>query len=198
MKQIYQDYSENLITCIKDVDGKVVADIAAELRRAWIEKRKVFICGNGGSAANAMHIANDLHYGVDPANGGLKVEALTANTSIMSCLANDLVFEDVFAYQLKVNAEPGDLLICLSGSGNSENVIRAISCAKDIGMRTCAILGFDGGKAKDMVDHALHISVNDMQISEDMQLIVGHMWMRDLAQMKLVSIDRINNENTQG
>lgn len=109
----------------------------------------VFLCGNGGSAGNAVHIANDMIYGIDRKSGkGLRAHALPANTSIITCLANDEGYEEIFAKQLAVYSCPGDILLVLSGSGNSPNILRTLDFANEHGLETFAILGFDGGKAK--------------------------------------------------
>ena len=182
MKKMYLDYAESLKANIDLIDWSSLSILSSEIRKVWREGKHVFICGNGGSAANAMHIANDFIYGIAPNEGGLKVEALTANTAVLTCLANDLSFEDIFSHQLHVKAAAGDLLICLSGSGNSPNIIKAIEKAKSLNVKTFGVLGFDGGKALNLVDHALHFNVDDMQISEDLQLIIGHILMKDLSQ----------------
>jgi len=163
--------------------------LARELQKCWIEGRQVFICGNGGSAANALHMANDFHYGVgacgpEPKLPGLKVEALPANTGILTCLANDTGYENIYAHQIRVRAEAGDLLIVLSGSGNSSNVIKALETAQELKLQTFAILAFDGGQCKELADNAIHFPINDMQIAEDTQLIIGHICMQWLNKHK--------------
>jgi len=192
MKKMYLDYAENLKASLDNIDWTSLANLSSEIRKVWREGKHVFICGNGGSAANAMHIANDFIYGISPSEGGLKVEALTANTAVLTCLANDLSFEEIFSHQLHVKAVSGDLLICLSGSGNSPNILRAIEKAKTLNVKTFGILGYDGGKALNLVDHALHFQVNDMQIAEDLQLIIGHMLMKDLMQSQLQSVGSLS------
>jgi len=149
-------------------------------------KKQVFLCGNGGSAANAMHIANDFIYGIGKrSDAAMKVHALTANQSIMTCLANDISYGEVFSYQLEALAQKDDILIALSGSGNSPNIIKAIETAKNIGMHSFAILGYDGGLCLAIAEESIHVPMNDMQISEDIQLIIGHMLMQRLNQMLL-------------
>jgi D-sedoheptulose 7-phosphate isomerase len=149
-------------------------------------KRQVFLCGNGGSAANAIHIANDFLYGVSKSSHeAIRVHALTANQSILTCLANDISYDEIFTYQLEALAQKDDILIALSGSGNSPNIIMAIQTAKIIGMKAFAILGYDGGRCLEIADDSIHIPMNDMQISEDMQLVVGHMIMQWLRQRML-------------
>ena len=105
----------------------------------------------------------------------MRCRALVANTSIITCLANDEGYDKVFAFQIAAEADPGDLLLVLSGSGNSPNVISAIHEAKKVGMSTFAILGFDGGLVKSLVGTAIHADVQDMQISEDIQMMIAHM-----------------------
>ena len=112
---------------------------------------------------------------------GVRVEALSSNPAILACLANDLGYEYIFSNQLRVNANAGDLLLVLSGSGNSPNIINALSTASEMNMITSAIVGFDGGTAKKLANIPIHANINDMQISEDVQLIIGHLCMQFLS-----------------
>jgi D-sedoheptulose 7-phosphate isomerase len=175
-------YASALGSVLASFDWAPVVALSTAVAQAWRDGRHVFICGNGGSAANAMHIANDLIYGIGKEiGGGMKVTALPANGAVVTCLANDLGFETIFSQQLAVLASRGDILIALSGSGNSPNILRAIEAAKGIGMETYAILGYSGGKAKSLAGTAIHFAVDDMQIAEDLQMVVGHMLMKMLA-----------------
>ena len=163
--------------------------LAIDLKKAWIERRQVFICGNGGSAANALHMANDFHYGIGACGEGitlpgLRVEALSANTGIVTCLANDTGYQNIYAHQLEVKANHGDLLIVLSGSGNSANVVNALKTAQKLCMHSYAIIAFNGGQCKQLADQAIHFPINDMQIAEDTQLIIGHLCMQWLNNNK--------------
>jgi D-sedoheptulose 7-phosphate isomerase len=177
-----QDYASRLQSVLATSRWDAVAELAAELRACWSEGRRVFLCGNGGSAGNAVHLANDFLYGISRQFGsGVRVCALSANSSILTCLANDCGYDAVFSMQLAVQGSAGDVLIALSGSGNSPNIINAIEQAKTMGIKTFAILGYDGGKARSLADVAIHFDVHDMQISEDLQLIVGHMAMQWLS-----------------
>ena len=160
-----------------------VESLAKELLQAWIQGRHVYICGNGGSAANAIHMANDFHYGIGacgagPRLPGLRVEALPANTGIITCLANDTGSDNIYAHQLEVKAQKDDVLIVLSGSGNSANVVHALERGKQLGMKSFAILAFSGGRCLELADVAMHFEINDMQIAEDTQLVVGHLCMQ--------------------
>jgi len=173
------DYSKRLQDVLATSDWSGVNLLAQDMLECWQKKRQVFICGNGGSAGNAIHLANDFLYGVAKKIGaGLKSHALSANCAVMTCLANDMGYESIFSEQLAVQAQTGDILIVMSGSGNSPNILRVIEQAKAMGVKSYAILGFNGGKCKKLADVPIHFPVNDMQIAEDMQLIVGHMVMQ--------------------
>jgi len=177
-----REYINNLTNTIQDIDKKKFSEIAQALLKTWQEDRQVFICGNGGSAANAIHMANDLFYGIAKESGkGIRVHALPANQSILTCLANDESYADIFSSQLSVLGQPGDILIVLSGSGNSPNVVKVIQKAKQMGIKAFAILGYSGGKCLDVADIAIHTAIDDMQIAEDCQQIIGHMLMRWLS-----------------
>ena len=178
----YESYSEALQSQIRSLNFQEVEELASELFTCWLDRKTVFLCGNGGSGANAIHIANDWLYATSGVFGkGIRVEALPSNQAVLTALANDEGYDSVFSFQLAVKADQGDTLIVLSGSGNSPNILSALSSAKKMGMKTVALLGFDGGKAKQMADRCLHFNIDDMQISEDLQLIVGHMVMKSLS-----------------
>lgn len=182
MKTIIGNYNQNLMAAFSMPAMSMVQQLAEVLKDAWVNKKTVFICGNGGSAGNAIHLANDFNYGIDKKTGvGLRVDALPANQSIISCLANDEGYEYIYAQQLKVKANKGDVLIVLSGSGNSPNVIKALEVANDLSMQTFAILGFSGGKCKEIAQFPIHFPIDDMQVSEDLQMIVGHICMQWLC-----------------
>jgi len=176
-------YLSSLDTALRNHDWSDVEHLARTLQLCWRENRQVFLCGNGGSAANAIHLANDLLYGVDKQYGhGLRVIALPANAAVLTCLANDIAYEDIYSQQLEVLAQPGDVLIVLSGSGNSANVVKALTKARDLGMTRFAILGYTGGKCLGLANHPIYFPVHDMQVSEDLQTMVGHMvmqWLRN-------------------
>lgn len=170
--------------------------LAQELLRAWTEGRHVYICGNGGSAANAIHMANDFHYGIGacgagPRLPGLRVEALPANASIITCLANDTGYDNIYAHQLQVKGRKDDILIVLSGSGNSTNVVLALETAKQLGIKSFAILAFSGGRCLELADIPIHFTIDDMQIAEDTQLVVGHLCMQWLNANKPNSLNEL-------
>jgi D-sedoheptulose 7-phosphate isomerase len=175
-------YSHTLQTAWRCHDWSDVVTLVDTLYRCWQDNRQVFLCGNGGSAANAIHLANDFLYGVDKATGrGLRVIALPANAAVLTCLANDIAYEDIFAQQLTVLANRGDVLIVFSGSGNSPNIVKALIRARELGVTSFAILGFSGGRALELAEHPIYFPVHDMQVAEDLQMMVGHMAMQDLS-----------------
>lgn len=177
-----ESYARTLDSVWKNHDWSDVVLLVETLQRCWRENRQVFLCGNGGSAANAIHLANDLLYGVDKQSGrGLRVTALPANAAVLTCLANDIAYEDIFAQQLTVLAQPGDVLLAFSGSGNSPNIVKALTRARELNMTSFAILGFTGGKALTLADHPIYFPAHDMQVSEDLQMMVGHMAMQYLS-----------------
>jgi D-sedoheptulose 7-phosphate isomerase len=180
---LFNDYAAKLTAALARQDWENSAVLANELAAAWRDGRRVFICGNGGSAANAIHWANDFLYPVAKSGGkGMKISALPANVSVLTCLANDIGYDAIFAAQLATEAEPDDVLIVLSGSGNSPNIIKALEQAKASKMKSFALLGYSGGACKELADVVLHFRFDDMQIVEDLQLIVGHMILQALCQ----------------
>lgn len=182
-KQSFQNYSARLQESLAKSDWGNVEKLALDLRECWEQGRQVFLCGNGGSAANAIHLANDYLYGIGShTHSGMRVHALSANPAVLTCLANDINYEQIFAEQLAVFGRPGDLLIAFSGSGNSANIQAVLREAKEMKIKSYAILGFSGGVCKGLADVPIHFPVEDMQLSEDFQMIVGHMlmqWLHD-------------------
>ena len=119
-----QEYSQRLIRVLADTPWEVVNSLVVDLEKVWLEKRQLFICGNGGSAGNAIHLANDFVYGIAKCTGGgLRATALSANPAVLTCLANDLDYESIYSEQLALLGNAEDLLLILSGSGNSGNVL---------------------------------------------------------------------------
>ncbi|MPZ55940.1 MAG: SIS domain-containing protein [Rhizobiales bacterium] len=178
----FRDYSSRLAKVFETHDWRPVQQLADELLDCLHTGRQVFFAGNGGSAGNAIHLVNDFIYAMSKRRGvGLRAHALPANQATITCLANDEGYDEIFSGQLAVQAQRNDVLIVFSGSGNSPNILRALEEARRIGMRSYAVLGYSGGKAKALTDVAIHFQVDDMQIAEDAQLITGHMIMQWMA-----------------
>jgi D-sedoheptulose 7-phosphate isomerase len=190
--KLFNDYSSRLSAALQGFDWTPVERLAYELRDCWQSGRQVFLCGNGGSGGNANHLANDFLYALSKTKGsGLRVHSLSANPSTLTCLANDEGYDQVFSLQLAVLARAGDVLVVFSGSGNSPNIVKALQEARTIGMTSYAVLGYSGGKAKALADVPIHFAIDDMQIAEDAQMVIGHMLMQWLyAQRDEISSKR--------
>lgn len=179
--EVFQNYKSDLKGALDHLDLAIVEQLASEFYDCWTTGRRIFICGNGGSAGNASHIANDFIYPVSKTFGsGIRVQSLSSNESVITCIANDEGYENIYSYQLSVLGTQNDVLLVLSGSGNSNNIVKAVMTARDIGIKTYGIIGFDGGACLPLVDFPIHINVRDMQICEDMQTIIAHMIMKSL------------------
>jgi len=186
MKNLIRLYQSQLNDALSQLNSIEIEKLAQSLLNAWRHGNYIYLCGNGGSAGNAIHMANDFVYGagMNNKNGGLKAEALSSNQAVITCLANDLGYDFIYSEQIKVKGSKGDILIALSGSGNSKNIVNVINEANQIGMNTFAILGYSGGECKKIVQNPIHFEINDMQIAEDLQLIVGHICMQWLASLE--------------
>jgi D-sedoheptulose 7-phosphate isomerase len=173
----FQQYLGYFNNSLKSVETAEIEQFLDLLIRAYEEERTVFIIGNGGSAANASHLANDLVKGTlksmdQPKR--LKALALTDNVALMTAYANDEGYPTIFEQQLRTFAKPGDIVIAISGSGNSPNVVQAIEWANANGLHTVGVTGFGGGKLKTMVNTTVHVPLNDMCTSESVHSVIFH------------------------
>ena len=170
-----RSYIGKLTAVLQTLDPKQVEKAGELLTAARAEGRQVFLCGNGGSAALASHLAVDLGKGCSRnREKRFKVLSLTDNVPWMTALSNDISYEEVFVEQLKNYAEKGDILIAISSSGNSKNVLKAVHYANEVGCETIGVSGFAGGKLKDCVKHHVLIKADHMGLIEDGQMVVGH------------------------
>ncbi len=178
-KDFIEEYLSDIIRILGELKAKN-ADFFDRLATIFIEaradNRKIFFCGNGGSASTASHFTSDLAKGTI-VEGTPRFKALSLADNIPQMLAwgNDSCYEDIFVEQLKNLYEPGDVVVGISGSGNSGNVLRAIQYASENDGVTVGITGFDGGKLKDMVDLCLIVPVHNMQKTEDIHMLVDHL-----------------------
>jgi D-sedoheptulose 7-phosphate isomerase len=156
--------------------SRLLAQIADELIRAYRAGGKVILFGNGGSAADAQHIAAELagRYYMD--RKPLPAEALTVNTSILTAIGNDYGFEQIFARQVEALGNPGDIAIGISTSGNSPNVIEGVRAAKRKGMITIGLTGADGGQLKNEVDYCICVPSKDTPRIQEAHILIGHIW----------------------
>jgi phosphoheptose isomerase len=147
---------------------------------------KVLLCGNGGSAADAQHIAAELVGRFITERKGLPAIALTTDTSILTAVGNDYGYDHIFARQVEAHARQGDVLIGISTSGNSANVIAAVNAANQVGCTTIGMLGRDGGKLQALVDHSITVPVQTTAAIQECHIVIGHIWcaMIDAALLK--------------
>ena len=144
--------------------------------------KQIITCGNGGSAYAASHFITDWNKMVNLATGRkVRGISLCDNLGMVTAFANDISYDDIFAGQLKAILEPGDLVIAISGSGNSANVVKAVEYANGVGADTLAVVGFDGGRLKRIARHVVWVPSSDMQLCEDVHLMFGHMVMKTLC-----------------
>lgn len=173
-KQI-DDYFAMLKHALDSVSREELVEVAGVIREAGDRRAAIYICGNGGSAAMASHMACDLAKG---ASYGFKMRfnafALSDNSSTLLAFANDLSYDDTFVEQLKSALRPGDLVIGLSGSGNSVNILRAVEYANAHAGITIGITGYSTGKLKQIARHNINLNIDHMQIAEDLHLILNH------------------------
>jgi len=181
-----EDYLRELKGALDKLPYSEIEKIKDILLQAYRENRKIFIMGNGGSAATASHFACDLSKGTvgkDSSRKRFKVIALTDNVPLLSAWANDTVYENVFLEQLKNLLDTGDVVIAISASGSSRNVLRAVEYANAQEAITIGLTGFEGGKLKNMVKECLIVPAHSMEQIEDVHLILEHLlcsWLRKI------------------
>ncbi len=173
--EIIRKYSEDISTAILQLPVKEIERVVQILTNARETRKSVFIFGNGGSAATASHFAADLAKGaIDYDKPRIKAFALNDNIPLMSAWANDSAYENIFCEQLENYVEAGDVVIAISCSGNSPNVLKGVTVAKVKGAKTIGFTAFDGGKLKGMVDLTVIAPVHHMERAEDIHLVLGH------------------------
>ena len=168
-------YIDGLRSAIDELPRAELSRLGEVLYRAYRDEKAVFTLGNGGSASTASHMAADLSKNtIDADTRRFRVFSLNDNQSLMTALANDLGYEHVFSEQLRNYVRPGDVLVAISASGNSENVINAIRYAQSQSVEVAGILGFDGGRAAELADLAIVVPSCEYGIVEDVHLIINH------------------------
>src|SRR3954463_6349134 len=176
-----KDYLERVCDEVRRLDTTRLEALSGLIEDAYHAGRFVFICGNGGSGANASHLCEDLAKCTlrdFEAPKRLKGLSLTDNTAGIMAWANDEGYDRIFVEQLKNFASEGDLLLAISGSGNSPNILKAVDWANRHGLRTVGLTGFGGGKLKDLAQHNLHVAIDDMGIAESIHQVAFH-WLVD-------------------
>jgi D-sedoheptulose 7-phosphate isomerase len=166
-----------------------VVDVLMQANRAG---RTVYICGNGGSATTATHFACDLaKRTIVEGQPRFRVIALTDNIALMTALSNDISYDQVFAEQLRPLVRAGDVVIAISGSGNSPNVLNAVAVANAAGATTIGFCGFAGGRLKDMVDLPVHIPHHNMAMVEDIHLMLEHAICEKLLALQMTEVEAL-------
>lgn len=156
------------------------------IKQKFEDGKKIITCGNGGSASTASHYITDWNKMVNLATGKkFRGISLCDNIGLITAYGNDISYDEVFAGQLKAIMDEGDLLVAISGSGNSPNVVKAVKYANSIGGDTLAVVGYDGGKVKELSQSAVWVESFDMQLCEDVHLMFGHMVMKTLCGLSI-------------
>ncbi|MDG6108627.1 SIS domain-containing protein [Dactylosporangium aurantiacum] len=172
------DYLTELKDVIDTVDVEEITHVMRRLLATYERRGSVYVFGNGGSASTASHFVNDFNKGVsEHLEQGFRFYCLNDNVATVMAVANDISYEQVFALQLKNYLVDGDLVLAISGSGESPNVVEAVRYASDRDIETIGLVGFDGGQLKKLADHCIHVPVYDMQKVEDIHLVVNHVMM---------------------
>jgi len=175
IKKNLRNYTVDVAQRVVNSDFDTLAAIVQRIVQGKTEGKTVYTAGNGGSAATASHLCNDLVKGCRVNElEGFRAVCLADSNAIVTCLANDFSYEDIFSIQLKTFAIKGDILITFSGSGNSPNIIAALKTAREMGVFTIGFSGRDGGKMKDMCDLLLIAPASSMEQIEDMHLLYEH------------------------
>lgn len=176
------NYIKKLINFLEKVDIKEIDSAVDLIIKAWKDGKQIITLGNGGSSMTALHMTTDWNKSIFLATGEkFKGRSLVDNMGLVMAYGNDIGFESIFVEQLKNIMNPGDLVIAISGSGNSENVLKAINYANENNGITLGLCGYDGGKLKEISKNTVWANINDMQISEDFHSIFGHIVMQRIC-----------------
>ncbi|HUI05712.1 MAG TPA: SIS domain-containing protein [Verrucomicrobiae bacterium] len=195
-REFAQDYVESLKTVLDRLPGEAIDQVVQVLEEAYRRHSHVFVIGNGGSAATASHMMNDLCKGTVGHKGDapwarFRVVALTDNVALMTAWANDTDYKQVFSEPLKTLAQRGDVLVAISASGNSPNIIAAVEAAKQMGVKVVGLAGFGGGQLGKMADIAFVVPSNEYGPVEDVHMILDHIITGYLY-------EKLTEENRQG
>ena len=185
--ELIETYLEQEIDILKRIDVSAVNEVLNLLEAGMKREATIYVFGNGGSAATASHFQNDFNKGVSE-HIDKKFRFLCLNDNI----ATDIGYEEVFRFQLQGKIKKGDILMAISGSGNSPNVINAVEYGKKQGCKVVGLTGYSGGRLKELSDISLHVPINSMQITEDVHMIFNHLMM-SVFYKSMCGIDHIKN-----
>ena len=178
-------YLQAVQATINNLDPEVIASFATHLENAYNSNQSIYVIGNGGSAANASHFAQDLAKGIffeKPVAKTMKAISLTDNIAHITAIANDTGYQNIFSAQLNTYAQDSDVLICISGSGNSENIVEAVKAAKQKNMFVIGVTGFDGGQLNTISDFVVHVPLHEMCTVESIHSIIFHLIVLELRE----------------
>jgi D-sedoheptulose 7-phosphate isomerase len=178
-------YLQAVQATINNLDPEVIASFATHLENAYNSNQSIYVIGNGGSAANASHFAQDLAKGIffeKPVAKTMKAISLTDNIAHITAIANDTGYQNIFSAQINTFANSGDVLVCISGSGNSENIVEAVKAAKQKNMFVIGVTGFDGGQLKSMANFSVHVPLHEMCTVESIHSIIFHLIVLELRE----------------
>ncbi len=173
-----KEYIRRECEVLNQLDVGSISDAMNLLEDCLENERNVYIFGNGGSASTASHFQNDFNKGIsEHLDRKFRFCCLNDNVPTVMAVANDIGYEEIFRFQLRGKLKPQDVIVAISGSGNSMNVINAVMYAKETGCKIIGLTGYDGGKLKGLSDISLHVPVNSMQITEDIHMVFDHLMM---------------------
>jgi D-sedoheptulose 7-phosphate isomerase len=170
-------YLEYLVSVLKNINVREIGQFVQTILNARERSATIYFIGNGGSAATASHFANDIAIGTNSYEKPFRAVSLTDNQAIITAVGNDFGYEDIFVRQLQVLGRKGDVVVGISASGNSPNLIKAFEYAKSVGIKTVAITAFDGGKMKPMADEGVHVPTAPKEYgpAEDAHMVLDHL-----------------------
>jgi phosphoheptose isomerase len=188
----FDTYAEEFSRAAKTIEPVALDRAATIILEAHARGSRLFTCGNGGSASIANHMQCDHMKGVrTDTDLSPRVLSLSTNVELLTAIANDIGYENVFAYQLQAQAQTGDVLIAVSSSGRSPNIVQAITWARDYGLRTIAITGFGGGPARSLAEVTIHVDCSNYGIVEDLHQAIMHALAQYIRQSRM-SADTIS------
>jgi phosphoheptose isomerase len=182
----FDAYAEETARAVRSVDPAMLERAAETLADAYLRGARIFSCGNGGSASVANHMQCDHVKGIGTGTDlRPHVLSLSANVELLTAIANDTGYENVFVYQLQSQSEAGDVVLAVSSSGRSPNIVRVLTWAREHGLRTIAITGFDGGPARDIAEVSVHVDCANYGIVEDLHQAIMHALAQYIRQTRM-------------
>ena len=179
-------YREQISAAWNSLDSEAINRAAEVLGSAIKDGKTVYSCGNGGSAAISNHLLCDFQKGIQTDTSlKPKIVSLSSNIEIITAIANDITYDDVFIYQLRTMASAGDVLLTISASGDSENIVRAIAWARENGVGTVALTGFDGGRSATDAEINIHVAADNYGVIEDVHQSLMHVFAQYLRQSQM-------------